>query len=152
MTNTPEYVIWTPKFDGDAPPNWRGGMAWGLNIDGSDFSPNLTPLWVSGNTYTVPAEAIATPFDYPTWAAQGRANADKLPSGVAEALGSERDWADELEREYLRGGSTLADFLRARTRPIGNDTMTDEIWTLDEAARAAVKISQTLYYAKGATQ
>lgn len=39
-----------------------------------------------------------TPFDYPTWAAQGRANADKLPSGVAEALGLERDWADEVAR------------------------------------------------------
>ena len=37
-------------------------------------------------------------FDYPTWAAQGRANADKLPSGVAEALGLERDWADEVAR------------------------------------------------------
>lgn len=67
------------------------------------------------------------PFDYPTWAAQGRANADKLPSAVAEALGPERDWADEYAADYYDGLMPLAKFLRTLCRPIGNDTVTDEL-------------------------
>ena len=67
-----------------------------------------------------------TDFDYSTWAAQGRANADKLPSGVAEALGPERDWADELAREFWNAPALgLIEFLRTRCRPIGNDITDD---------------------------
>lgn len=73
-----------------------------------------------------------TDFDYPTWAAQGRANADKLPSAVAEALGPERDWADQLADGWYTSGSPplLADYLRSRCLPIGEVTVTDELVTL----------------------
>lgn len=90
------YKIWTPKFDGDAPPNWKAGMKWAIDYnDGSGFSgfdEQLSELivWNPAHTFRVPPEAMPIQaFDYPTWAAQGRANADKLPSGVAEALGPE---------------------------------------------------------------
>lgn len=88
------WAIWTPKFDGDAPPNVTNDMLVRVRPNGawreaSDF------CWLLSLDYDVPSEAI---FDYPKWAAQGRANADKLPSDVAEALGPERDWAAEVAR------------------------------------------------------
>lgn len=56
--NEEMYKIWTPKFDGDAPPNWRDDMfVW--------KSPNGPKLdgawnWFKGDEYNVPAEALAT--------------------------------------------------------------------------------------------
>ncbi len=133
-----DFAIWTPKFDGDAPPNWKAGMARSFRRLHSDAEwhlitePSSDDLWWAKNEYAVPHEAI---FDYPTWAAQGRANADKLPSGVAEALGPERDWADELH--YLLQETKPSErcaLIKSRCRPIGNDTVTDE-WLREQMVR-----------------
>jgi hypothetical protein len=93
--------------------------------------------------------------------AWARANPDKLPSGVADALGPERDWADACpfcgehklpvimpetpHGEVVCAGCGARGPMRdaagqradplerwnSRCRPIGNDTVTDEV--LDEA-------------------
>lgn len=129
-----QFAIWTPKFDGDAPPNWKAGMAWNCTTPQRECDQLVEnerdPHWLMSCKYSTPTEALPA-FDYPTWAAQGRANADKLPDGVAEALGPERDWADELAVDWFddqeaRGVESLAAAIRTRCRPIGNDTVTDE--------------------------
>lgn len=78
----------------------------------------------------------------------GYANADKLPSGVAEALGPERDddwardvfWDAVLRSEYATADRrkfpdehdlAAIEIIRTRCRPIGND-ITDE-WLQEKA-------------------
>lgn len=150
-----KYAIWTPKFDGDAPPNWKAGMGWGLNKDGSDFTPHFTPFWETGLNHTVPPEAIGTDdaaFDLQAWLSQGRANADKLPSGVAEALGPERDWADELAHKIVSMSENLATsheedrqeaaaIIRTRCQPIGNN--------ITDAMQHVAYFDEVAYFDKG---
>lgn len=93
-----------------------------------------------------------TDFDYDEWAAQGRANAAKLPDSVAEALGPERDWADEVFNLATNSWGSLHQpnaprrqlavaVIRKMCRPIGNDKLTDE-WLAD--ARRRIVSSQNL--------
>ena len=81
---------------------------------------------------------MSTPFDPEAYIAQGRANADALKQhgfdAVVEALGPERDWADELLDAWHDGSVKLAELIRTRCRPIGNDIVTDE-WLKGGVAR-----------------
>lgn len=129
------FAIWTPEYYGHKPPLWENGMVWRYRTTlQTEWQREMTgePAWVTAGSYQVPALAVDAPaFDYPTWAAQGRANADKLPDGVAEALGPERDWAHEVAAAWWESDAdetmeNLAHLIRRLCRPIGNDTVTDE--------------------------
>lgn len=57
------YAIWTPQYDGHAPPNWKEGMEWGSGLSGLDIDTVGTPHWAGGWLYQVPAEALNSPND-----------------------------------------------------------------------------------------
>jgi hypothetical protein len=53
----PEYVEWTPSYDGDNPPYWEDTMYWGLNPERPTMQ-NKLPSWIRGTTYTIPEGAV----------------------------------------------------------------------------------------------
>lgn len=121
------FVIWKPKHDGHAPPNWREGMKWAVDLnDGTGFSgfDTLTEAvpWNRSSTYRVPPEALNSPNDdasgdVDAWR-RNEAPIDKRkalrgfiqiikdypPEMLAEegiTLAPEKDWATELWADVL---------------------------------------------------
>ena len=59
MSDTQNFAIWHPEYDGHAPPNWREGMVW-CRAECGDFGPQwAAPCWFEGDEYHVPSAAIA---------------------------------------------------------------------------------------------
>ena len=49
---------WTPRFLGDAPPQWNPCMPWALSASAHNYRPEtFNPIW-DDRTYTVPAAAL----------------------------------------------------------------------------------------------
>lgn len=132
MDNTDNYVIWIPKCDGHAPPNFDGlySVLYFEQL-GKKWITVGCPAWLKGRKYRVPPEAINglpiddsrndAEFDVEAWLQQGRANADKLPDGVV--LPEPTDWAIEIAKAWWNHDSDsglitdLANHIRTHCQP-----------------------------------
>ena len=101
------FVIWKPEHDGHAPPNWREGMKWAVDLnDGTGFSgfDTLTEAvpWNRSSTYRVPPEALNSPND--------DAAAEQKIERVEIVVGSKRQREvvslNELAR-LIKGGAAI---------------------------------------------
>jgi len=136
MSDTPNYKIWRPEYDGHAPPNWREGMSrnfFSISRDAWLAVSSYDKSWSKQHKYQIPVEALTAPneddaaFDVAVWLEQGRANLDKLPEGVV--LPNPKDWATEL----------WADLVKIRDPKWHWDLIRGDIEEDDEAAIALIR-------------
>ncbi len=106
MSDTPNFAIWHPEYDGHAPPNWREGMGWDCNPFRKDgrVITDASPFWSPQNTYRVPPEALTAPNEDAKpdgWTISGALSIIRAmsPDELAKhgiTLAPEKDWATEL--------------------------------------------------------